>query len=239
MEAELATLPKKPSWSCEWEAGYEAEFRNDNVRNGTVTCAALSRDGHHVALGFGSGIIEVADIDNQHTICRFQSDPSYPPVWIEFIHGGDVHIATEDTQGNTTIFSHETPPVKLRIPPSSHYPPLTTVSDNGCFVVRVPRNLEDVWYENTTLLCILGNPSIQLLAPPSTAQSSKHSSLPLRQSLGFSPGGRYVCAYDAHDAFVWSTYSGELVARFCAQGFDKWIINTGVAPLAHILSPPP
>ncbi|KAF8335465.1 uncharacterized protein EI90DRAFT_332295 [Cantharellus anzutake] len=227
MEVEVAKLPRKNSGQ---ETNYEAEFCNDNVRNGTVTCAALSSDGHRVALGFGSGIIEVADIDNPRTICRFQSDSSYPLAWIEFIHGGNAHIATEDTQGNAAIFSHGMPSVKLGMLPSSHYPPLTTVSDNGCFVVRVPRNLKDVWYENTALLCVLGNPSIQLLAPLSTAQSSKHFSLPLRQSLGFSPGGRYVCAYDAHDAFVWSTYSGELIARFRTQGFDKWIINTGVAP---------
>ncbi|KAF8335458.1 uncharacterized protein EI90DRAFT_332191 [Cantharellus anzutake] len=235
MEAELTKLSRKNGW----ETNYEAEFRNKNVRNGIVTCAALSRDGHRVALGFGSGIIEVADIDDQCTICQFQSDSSYPPIWIEFIHGGNTHIATEDTQGNTTIFRHEMPSVKLGTLPNSHYLPLTAVSDNGWFVVRVPRNSKDAWYENITLLCVSGNPSIQFLAPPSTARSSECLSLPLRQSLGFSPGGRYVCAYDAHDAFVWSTYSGEWIARFCAQGFDKWIINTGVPPLAHIPSPTP
>src|SRR5258707_4632417 len=61
------------SWKLAWP-DYKAEFLDADVRNGTVTCAALSHDGRYVALGFGSGIIQVADIDNQCTISQFHHD---------------------------------------------------------------------------------------------------------------------------------------------------------------------
>ncbi|KAF8329993.1 uncharacterized protein EI90DRAFT_1256333 [Cantharellus anzutake] len=239
MEAELTKLPGAVDEQQKEGIDYGAEFINDSVRNGIVTCAALSRDGHLVALGFGSGIIEVADINNQATICRFQSDSSYPPVWIEFIHSSNAYIATEDTQGNVTIFSHEMPMVKLGILPSTTHPPVTTVSGDGSFIARVPSNSEGDWYETTALLRVSGNSFIQLLMPPSTTQSLKPSSLPLRHTLGFSPGGRYFSAYDKNGAFIWSTDSGELITRFGMGGFDKWIINVGIAPSCSYSTPSP
>ncbi|KAF8329697.1 uncharacterized protein EI90DRAFT_1335606 [Cantharellus anzutake] len=121
---------------------YRDEFLDNDVRNGTVTCAALSRDGRHIALGFGSGVIEVADIDDQCTVSRFRGDPLSLPAWIEFVQGRTVCIATEDTDGNISILGHSTRLVRLGPLPSDPYPAVTAVSDNGSFVLRVPRNPE-------------------------------------------------------------------------------------------------
>ncbi|KAF8335427.1 uncharacterized protein EI90DRAFT_3174464 [Cantharellus anzutake] len=238
MEVELTKLPKVVNEYGKEAINYEAEFLNDNVRNGIVTCAALSRDGHHIALGFGSGVIEIANIDNQCTISRFQSDLPYPPVWIKFIHGSNVHIATEDTHGNVSILGNGMPSVKLGPLPSSRYPPVTVVLDNGSFIIRVPQNAKGYWYKNTAVLRVSGNPSIQLLTPPtlSSWSNSNHLSLPQRHLLGFSPTGRYVCASDGHVVFVWSTDSGEFIAEFRSAGLGDVIINTGIVPSCSFLT---
>ncbi|KAF8331424.1 uncharacterized protein EI90DRAFT_1020586 [Cantharellus anzutake] len=78
METKLRRLPRE-------QQGYKAEFLDPDIREGTVTSAAISKDGCHIALGFGNGGIEVVDIDQQHSITRFQCDSYSPPVWIEFI----------------------------------------------------------------------------------------------------------------------------------------------------------
>ncbi|KAF8335302.1 uncharacterized protein EI90DRAFT_315912 [Cantharellus anzutake] len=227
---------------------YKDEFLDNDVRNGTVTCAALSRDGRHIALGFGSGVIEVADIDDQCTVSRFRGDPHSLPAWIEFVQGRTVRIATEDTDGNISILGHSTRLVNLGPLPSDPYPAVTAVSDNGSFVLRVPRNPEKGWYENTTVLCVSGDPSVKPLASPFTPsgpstvqplQPRCRSSFPLRHMIGFSPTGRYVGAYDKNDAFVWSTDSCQLVSRFCVHDLNNWIINTGVVPPCSYATPKP
>ena len=98
---------RKISDDSSLQPDYEAELLNDNIRSGVVTCAALSQDGTYVALGFGSGAIEIANINCSCTTSQFQCDPpNLPPVWIEFIHG-DCRIAVEDNKGNITIFGSE------------------------------------------------------------------------------------------------------------------------------------
>ncbi|KAF8316985.1 uncharacterized protein EI90DRAFT_3085560, partial [Cantharellus anzutake] len=219
-----------------WEkTNYEAEFAEHDVRNGIVTCAAISQNGSHVALGFGNGAIEVADIHHQRIISRFQCNPPKPPVWIEFIHGDNVQIATEDTDGNITILGPGTSMAKLGTLSSGCFPAVTAVSNDGSFIIRVPHNLGQAWYENMALICFSGKPSVQLLAsPPSPSQSPQsHSglSIPQRHTVRFSPGGRYVGAYDTKCAFVWSTDSHNLcIAQYRVQNFKTWIFNTGLEP---------
>ena len=89
IEARIRT----PSDASSLRPDYEAESLNDNIRRGIVTCAALSQDGQYVALGFGDGAIEIANIDDSRTISQFRcKPPNLCPVWIEFIHG-DSRIA--------------------------------------------------------------------------------------------------------------------------------------------------
>ncbi|KAF8338194.1 uncharacterized protein EI90DRAFT_3042052 [Cantharellus anzutake] len=238
-EAKLSNLPKKFD-ERGWEVtNYEAEFTEHDVRNGIMTCAAISQDGSHVALGFGNGIIEVADINHQRTISRFQSNPPNHPVWIEFILGGNAQIATEDTRGNISVLSRGTRLVPCGTFPSGHHPAITALSSNGCFIVRVPRAQN--WYRNMTLLYFSGEPSIRLLASPSAPfilSDPQLSSTPLRHTVGFSPGGRYVGAFDANCAFVWSMDTSELVAQYRVHKAEFWIFNPGYGLLSYLVPTP-
>ncbi|KAF8336407.1 uncharacterized protein EI90DRAFT_172047 [Cantharellus anzutake] len=208
MEAKLPDSSEEAdSWGVEID--YDAQFNDPDVRNGIVTCAALSLDGHHIALGFGSGVIELADIDHQCTISRFQLDPPNHPVWIEFVHGSH-RVAAEDNEGNVTILSHDTTPINLGTLPNGPLPAVTRVSDNGLFIIRVPRDTDNSWYDNMTLVSILGDPHMQLLASPPESDSlaiiHRHKpAIPHRRTLGFSPGARFIGAFDGLSAFTWST----------------------------------
>ncbi|KAF8324372.1 uncharacterized protein EI90DRAFT_3130085 [Cantharellus anzutake] len=242
MEAKLPDSSEEAdSWGVEID--YDAQFNDSDVRNGIVTCAALSLDGHHIALGFGSGVIELADIDHQCTISRFQLDPPNHPVWIEFVHGSH-RVAAEDNEGNVTILSHDTTPINLGTLPNGPLPAVTRVSDNGLFIIRVPRDTDNSWYDNMTLISILGDPHMQLLASPPESDSlaiiHRHKpAIPHRRTLGFSPGARFIGAFDGLSAFTWSTDLGELIARYCVTDFKFWIMNPAV-PLAcsyHIPDP--
>ncbi|KAF8336397.1 uncharacterized protein EI90DRAFT_171742 [Cantharellus anzutake] len=253
MEAKLPNMPEKVDSQGTVEVDYDAQFNDPDVRNGIVTCAALSLDGHHVALGFGSGVIELADIDHQHTISRFQLDPPNHPVWIEFVHGSH-RVAAEDNEGNVTILSHDMTPVNLGTLPNGPLPAVTRVSDNGLFIIRVPRNTDNPWYDSMTLVSILGDPHLQHLAPPSSnnftptsnppilaSEPSTSSSasiksdavltIPHRRTLGFSPGAHYIGAFDGLSAFTWSTSSGKLISSYRVTDFNLWIMNP-VVPLA-------
>ncbi|KAF8330004.1 uncharacterized protein EI90DRAFT_1256934 [Cantharellus anzutake] len=92
MEAKLSELPNMLSGKV---ITGDAEFHRPDIRSGIVACTALSLDGCRVALGFGSGVIEVADIDHQRMISRFQCSPTNLPVWIEFCSDNN-QIVTEE-----------------------------------------------------------------------------------------------------------------------------------------------
>ncbi|KAF8338224.1 uncharacterized protein EI90DRAFT_3042161 [Cantharellus anzutake] len=239
-KAKLSNLPKEFDEYGEEVINYEAEFTAHDVRNGVVTCAAISQDGSHVALGFGNGVIEVADINHQRTISRFQSDSFNHPVWIEFILGANAQIVTEDTDGNISVLSHGTRLVPCGALTSGHHPVLTALSSNGYFIVRVPPTQN--WYSNVALLYFSGEPSIRLLVSPLapfTASDPQLPSTPQRHTVGFSPGGRYVGAFDANCAFVWSTDTSELVAQYCVHKSEFWIFNPGYVPPLPYLIPTP
>ncbi|KAF8328252.1 uncharacterized protein EI90DRAFT_1620135 [Cantharellus anzutake] len=243
IEAKLDGLPKKvDKWSRE-VIDYEAEFREPDVRNGIVTCAALSRDGRYIALGLGSGIIEIADIDDQRTISQFQNDPPNPPAWIEFNHGHH-RVTTEDVNGNIAIYSHGVLPVKLGTLPIGAYPVVTAVSDSGFFIIRVLRDPGKPWYNNVARIYILGDRHIQLLASPpldSSIPSSQPSkpAFPERHTIAFSPGARYIAAFDGYNAFTWSTESGDFITHYDIRGDKSWIINPGMAPTCPYHIPHP
>ncbi|KAF8336471.1 uncharacterized protein EI90DRAFT_3045857, partial [Cantharellus anzutake] len=239
MEAKLPNFPKKAGSR---QDDYDAQFNDPDIRNGIVTCAALSLDGHHIALGIGSGIIELADIDHQRTISRFQLDSPNHPVWIEFVHGSH-RVAAEDNEGNVTILSHDMTPINLGTLPNGPIPAVTRVSDNGLFIIRAPWNTDNTWYNNLTLISILDNPHMQLLAsPPSQSDDSPRRdtlAIPHRRTLGFSPGAHYIGAFNGLSAFTWSTDSGELIAHYRVTDFRFWIMNPAVPPACSYHIPDP
>ncbi|KAF8317029.1 uncharacterized protein EI90DRAFT_3085734 [Cantharellus anzutake] len=111
---------------------------------------------------------------------------------------------------------------KLGTLPSGCFPAVTAVSNDGSFIIRVPQNLGLVWYENMALLRFSGEPS--------SPQSHSDLSIPQRYTIRFSPGSRYVGAYDTNHAFVWSTGSHKWIAQYRVQIFRTWIFNTGLEP---------
>ncbi|KAF8336489.1 uncharacterized protein EI90DRAFT_3045948 [Cantharellus anzutake] len=242
MEAKLPDSEKVDRWGSSPKINYEVQFNDPDIRNGIVTCAALSLNGHHIALGIGSGIIELADIDHQCTISQFQLDRPNHPVWVEFVHGSH-RVAAEDNEGNVTILSHNMASVNLGTLPNNQLPAVTRVSDNGLFIIRVPWNTDNSWYDNMTLISILDNPHMQLLAsPPSQADDSPRLNtvaIPHRRTLGFSPGARYIGAFDGLNAFTWSTDSGELIAHYRVTDFKYWIMNPAVSPACSYRLPDP
>ena len=56
---------------------YEAGVLNDDIRGGVVACAPISHEGKYVALGFGNGAVENADIDDSCTISQFRCEPPH------------------------------------------------------------------------------------------------------------------------------------------------------------------
>ena len=196
---------------------YEAELLNDDIRGGTVTCAALSQDGKYVAFGFGNGTIEITDIDQSCTVSQFRCEPpNLLPVWIEFIHG-DCRIAVEDNQGNITIFGSGSPSIKLDQLCTGGYPPITMVSRDQSMIARGS-------YSDMSIIYVLEDSSIHRLTTP-TPQQGSWDNLPHRRSIGFSPGGRYLGAFNCDHAVIWSTDSRALIAYYQVPDFTTWIMN--------------
>ncbi|KAF8318543.1 uncharacterized protein EI90DRAFT_3083385 [Cantharellus anzutake] len=214
---------------------HSAEFLDPDIRNGIVTAAALSRDGCYIALGFGNGVIEVADIDRQHTVTHFQCDPPNLPAWIEFICGSH-RIATEDNEGNITVFSHGSPSVKVGALPSGHHPPVTLVADNGSFIIRVPRNIDCSWYESMAILHVSDEPSIHPLSSPRSVTPASRSAVPDRCTLGLSPKGWYVVVHDGHSIAIWSTETHELVHFHVPESTLPACYN--IYPRPHLMTQP-
>ncbi|KAF8340415.1 uncharacterized protein EI90DRAFT_3035477 [Cantharellus anzutake] len=200
MEAKLSAL----SMDKMDRTDQKAEFLDPDIRNGIVTAAALSQDGRYIALGFGNGIIEIADIDHQDAITHFQCDPPHIPAWIGFICGSH-RIATEDSEGNIMVFSHGLPSVKVGTLPSGPHPPVTLVADNGSFIIRAPRNIDCRWYENMVIIYVSDEPSIHPLSSPHFAVPTSRSAMPNYCTLGLSPEGQYIVVHDGNNISIWST----------------------------------
>ncbi|KAF8324201.1 uncharacterized protein EI90DRAFT_3130180 [Cantharellus anzutake] len=241
MEAELPKLCEKANGSRTGKTlmdetegiNHKAEFLVPSIRNGIVTAAALSRDGHFIALGFGNGVIEVADIDHHQTTSQFQCNPPNPPAWIEFICGSH-QIATEDNDGNITVFSHGSPSVKVGTLPSGHCPPVTLVADNASFIIRVPLNIDCRWYENMVISYVSDEPSIHPLSPPRSITPVSRSTMPDCCTLGLSPEGCYVIVHDGHNLAIWSLETRELV-HFYVSG-STLPVSYNTCPRPHLIS---
>ncbi|KAF8324971.1 uncharacterized protein EI90DRAFT_2203210 [Cantharellus anzutake] len=202
---------------------YKAEFLDPDIRKSIVSSAAISKDGHFIALGFGNGDIEVVDIDQQHAITRFQCNSRNPLAWIEFISGGH-RIAVEDNEGNIFIFDNGMQPLKLGTLPSGCYPPVTEVADNGSFIVRLPRHLGSYWYDGVAILYLSGEPSICIFSTPGFIPvPARLPTIPCGLTLELSPGARYVVACDRKHAFIWSTESRKFIAHYDLPNFEAFV----------------
>jgi hypothetical protein len=80
---------------------------HDEAPAAPIACAALSDDGHHVALGFSDGAVQVVDVELCHTIAQFADRPPNPSVWLLFIDKGH-KLITEDSKGGIYILDNLT-----------------------------------------------------------------------------------------------------------------------------------
>ena len=197
-----------------------------------IACTTLSDDGRRVALGFRDGVIQVVDAELGVSISQFADSPPSSPAWLLFIDEG--HIATENVDGDIYVLDYVTSHRQQIGSLGDAEKVITSLSQDGSMIVRVSQH-SNSWYENMHIIRISAKmPTISVLASPSpyppipasTGGKNKRPLLPLRRSLGFSPDGRYVAAFDSWQAFVWSSTSSQVVARFSVGDPSIWFLNT-------------
>ena len=183
-----------------------------------VTCATISIDGCHLALGFRDGVVEVIDVERSAMTSRFSGGPPYPLVWLLFIGNGR-QLVTENSKEDICILDNVTSRRRLFASPHGGTKNvITSLSHDGSMITRVAERSGTEWFENMSIIHISKEvPTINALAPPPTFLPlefpGKETRFPLRRAVGFSPDGRYVAAFDAQRAFVWSSTSFQIVAQ--------------------------
>jgi hypothetical protein len=200
-----------------------------------ITCAALSDDGHQVALGFCDGVVEVVDAELGVRVSRFVDGPPNPLLWLLFTGRGD-KLVTENSKGEVCILDNIT---LRRLQFASRLDgaekAMASLSHDGSMIVRVAQSSGREWCGNATIIRISTEGLIiNALAPPSLdypldANNDK-STFPLLRSLGFSPDGQYVAAFDMRQAFIWSSTSFQVVARYSFEDPAIWFLNTSHQP---------
>ena len=193
-----------------------------------IRCTALSDDGRRVALGFDDGVVEVVDTELGTTISR-SAGLSKPPVWLLFIDGGH-KLVIETFEGDIYILDNFTlhqQQFSSRIHGSTMI--VASLSHDGSMIVRAAEHSTKEWYENMYIIHILtDNPTIHSLSTPShiIPYRGKGRRFPLQRSVGFSPDGQYVVAFDTQQAFVWSSISFQLIAHYPIEVPLNWFLNT-------------
>ena len=192
-----------------------------------ITCTALSDDGHQVALGFDDGVVGVVNVELGTAISRLDGLPK-PPVWLLFINGGH-KLVTETSDGSVYIFDNFTlrrQRYAFRIDGSTTV--VASLSRDGSVIVRAARHSTKEWYDNMYIIRITtDSPTIHYLSTPSHIISYRGTRrrFPLQRSVGFSPDGQYVAAFDTTQAFVWSCTSFQLIAHYSIEDPRTWFLN--------------
>ena len=207
--------------------------RNNNFQRGdppisAVTCTALSDDGHRVALGFDNGVVEVVDTELTSTVSRSAGLPQ-PPVWLVFIDGGH-KLVIETSKGDIYTLDNVTlHQQRFASGIDGSTMVVASLSHDCSMIVRAAQHSAKEWHENMHIIHITHNsPTIHSLSIPShiIPYRGKGRRFPLQRSVGFSPDGRYVAAFDAQRAFVWSCTSFQLVVHYAIENPDNWFLNT-------------
>ena len=204
-------------------------LRRGDTPISAVTCAALSDDGHRVALGFHDGVVEVVDTERDTTISLSDRLPE-TPVWLFFINGGH-KLVTETSDGDIYILDNfvlPRPRFASRIDGSTTV--VASLSHDGSMIVRAAEHSIKEWYENMCIIHITtDSPTIHSLSAPSyiIPYRGTERRFPLQRSVGFSPNGQYAAAFDTTQAFVWSCTSFQLIAHYSVEDPCNWFLNTG------------
>jgi hypothetical protein len=211
-----------------------SQLSNKSTPIPPIACTTLSDDGRRVALGFRDGVIQVVDAELGVSISQFAVSPPSSPVWLLF--SGEGRIATENVDGDIYTLNYVTShrqQIGSRLGDAKKV--ITSLSHDGSMIVRVSQHSNSSWYKNMHIIRIsaeiptinaLASPSLDPSIPAPTGNKSKRPFLPLRRSLGFSPDGQYVAAFDGRLAFVWSSTSSQVVARYSVGNPSNWFLNT-------------
>ena len=216
------------------------KFHCGDPRISSIRCTALSDDGHRVALGFDDGVVEVVDTELGTTISR-SAGLSKPPVWLLFIDGGH-KLVIETSEGDIYILDNFTlrqQQFSSRIHGSTTI--VASLSHDGSMIVRAAQHSTKEWYENMYIIRIItDNPTIHSLSTPShiIPYGGKGRRFPLQRSVGFSPDGQYVAAFDTQQAFVWSSISFQLIAHYSIEVPHNWFLNTNCPSTTPTLALP-
>ena len=205
-----------------------SNFQRGDPRISAITCTALSEDGRRAAIGFHNGVVEVVDAELGTTISRSDELPK-PPLWLLFIHGGH-QLFIETSKGDIYIWDNFT---LRRQRFSSQFDGSTMVvaslSHDGSMIVRAARHSTKEWYGNMYIIDITtDSPAIHSLSTPSYIIPYRGTGrrFPLQRSVGFSPDGQYVAAFDTQQAFAWSCTSFQLIAHYSIEDPRNWFLNT-------------
>ncbi|KAF7979092.1 hypothetical protein HWV62_43608 [Athelia sp. TMB] len=199
-----------------------------------VRCSTLSPQGR-LALSFLNGSLQVSDLYftkplGWHLVPAPRwSAASLPPyVWFEFIMDGR-RLVGEDVDGMVWVLD-ESGVVNTFGPLPAPGPRTNAVaSQDGMYLVRAPsqhRSYQSFsWYNQMVLLQIVGNEiSWRTLASPTdVGEFPLLGCIPM--SLGFSPDGKHVGAFDERVAHIWSVHSAHHVESWDNSSASDLIVN--------------
>jgi len=172
--------------------------------------------------------VEVVDTELGTTVSR-SAGLRKPPVWLLFINGGH-KLVIETSEGDIYILDNFTlrrQRFSSRIDGSTMV--VASLSHDGSMIVRAALHSTKEWYENMYIIDITtDSPTIHSLSTPShiTRYRGAGRRFPLQRSVGFSPDGKYVAAFDTQQAFIWSCTSFQLIAHYSIEDPFDWFLNT-------------
>ncbi|KAF7971625.1 hypothetical protein HWV62_20736 [Athelia sp. TMB] len=199
-----------------------------------VQCSTISPQGR-LALSFLDGSLQISNLHDsggwgRHPVpasgWNTASLPAY--VWLEFIVDGK-RLIGEDVDGMVWVLD-ESGVINTFGPLPAPGPRTNAVaSQDGMYLVRAPSQHQShqsfSWYNQMVLLEIVGDEiSWRTLASPTDV-----GEFPLLEciprSLGFSPDGKFVGAFDERVAHIWSVHSAHHVERWGIPSTSKLIVN--------------
>ena len=198
-----------------------------------ASSSSISTDGRLVAVSFENGGFEVSDYKSgdpkwiHKSQMHWESTPLPPLIWSEFVLPDDSCVVGEDANGMIWVIDERS--ILDRIGPLPHpgRNSIAAVSGDGSRVVRACLNPSDgFWSQNITLLDIYRDHiTVRPLAPSFPAPRGSAPTGLIARSLGFSPDGSNVGAFDGHQAHVWSAGTGALIASYTIKEPGCWSIN--------------
>ncbi|KAF7979091.1 hypothetical protein HWV62_43606 [Athelia sp. TMB] len=212
-----------------------AERDQTTEKNSHVRCCTLSLQGR-LALSQLDGGLQISQF--RHAEDSFDLFPvpgwatnSLPSfVWLEFV-ANDQQLIGEDVHGIVWLLGENQIIDKFGPLPAPGPRSCAAASPNGMHVVRASYQPQDhqafPWYSRMILLDI-GDNHISLRAMTSPMGTAIGGSQCLNinpRTLGFSPDGKHVGAFDDSVAHIWSVESAHHLEQYDIVPGSQWIIN--------------